>query len=311
MARRPRRRALRLPPATRRRQKAAELAARAARLSGRAPRRNLGPSGVERLAAESSPPLAARRAAKGELSGAPLGGPQAGRASPSGAEREPAPLSEGGATSGAAGAAAGGAAGTLERVSASAGDEGKLHHAGAEERVKQRADERKKKAPGQAKEGSGPATKHLEGLAKLGFAELRIVAAAQARRLARVAASGRRNLSSLARPAGKLGAAKQLSHLKSVDERPEALSAAKREAGVDERGASASEGLPREAPEGRAGSTFDCVFHGQALLVASSEGKNLLKRLGSPEREELRESRARALELVAGAPLARAFSRFC
>jgi hypothetical protein len=93
--------------------------------------------------------------------------------------------------------------------------------------VKQCIDKWKKKASDQTEEGSEAATKYLEGLAKLDFAEFRIMISVLICCLAKVVVNGHRNLNNLVYPVGKLGAAKQLSHLKNVGKRPEMINTIK------------------------------------------------------------------------------------
>jgi hypothetical protein len=266
--------------------KAVELAIHAAYLSGYARFYNLGSNDMERLVVESSPSRAMFRMAKEKFSDVPFGDPQVGRVSPSGVEYESVFLNEDGTINGTMGAMVDGVIGILEWINANVDDEDKFHHAGIETRVKQCIDEWKKKASDQTEEGSDAATKYLEGLAKLDFAEFRIMIAVQICCLAKVMVNGHRNLNNLVYPVGKLGAAKQLSHLKNVGERPEMINTIKREMDVDEYGTNASEGLLCETSEDRVGNIFDYVFYGQMLFIVSKEGKNLLKWFGSSEWEE-------------------------
>jgi hypothetical protein len=148
-----------------------------------------------------------------------------------------------GTINGTMGAMVDGVIGILEWINANVDDEDKFHHAGIEARVKQCIDEWKKKASDQTEEGSDAVTKYLEGLAKLDFVEFRIMIAVQICCLAKVVVNGHRNLNNLVYPVGKLGAAKQLSLLKNVGERPEMINTIKREMDVDEYGTNASEGL--------------------------------------------------------------------
>jgi hypothetical protein len=226
------------------------------------------------------------RMAKEKFSDVPFGDPQVGRVSPSGVEYESVFLNEDGTINGTMGAMVDGVIGILEWINANVDDEDKFHHAGIEARVKQCIDEWKKKASDQTEEGSDAVTKYLEGLAKLDFAEFRIMIAVQICCLAKVVVNGHRNLNNLVYPIGKLGAAKQLSHLKNVGERPEMINTIKREMDVDEYGTNASEGLLCETSEDRVRNIFDYVFYGQMLFIVSKEGKNLLKWFGSSEWEE-------------------------
>jgi hypothetical protein len=182
-------------------------------------------------------------------------------------------LNEDGTMNGTMGAMVDGIMGILEWINANVDDDDKLHHADIESRVKQCIDEWKKKASDQMEEGSDTATKYLEGPAKLDFAEYWIMIAVQICCLAKVMVNGHRNLNILVYPIGNLGAAKQLSHLKNVGERPEMLNTVKREMDVDEYRTNASEGLLCETSEGLSETFLTMCFMDRCCLLCQRRGR--------------------------------------
>jgi hypothetical protein len=165
--------------------------------------------------------------AKDKFSDVPFGDPKVGRVNPTGVNYESVFLNEDRTMNGTMGAMVDGVMGILEWINANVDDDDKFHDAGIEARVKQCIDEWKKKASDQMEEGSDTVTKYLKGLAKLDFAEFRIMIAVQICSLAKVMVNGHRNLNNLVYPIGNLGAATQLSHLKNIGKRPEMLNTVK------------------------------------------------------------------------------------
>jgi hypothetical protein len=152
---------------------------------------------MEKLVAESSPSLAMFCMAKDKFSNVPFGDPNVGQINPTGVNYESVFLNEDRTMNGTMGAMVDGIMGILEWINANVDDNDKFHHAGIEARVKQCINEWKKKASDQMEEGSDTATKYLEGLAKLDFAEFWIMIAVQICCLAKVMVNGHHNLNNL------------------------------------------------------------------------------------------------------------------
>jgi hypothetical protein len=153
-----------------------------------------------------------------------------------------------------------------------------FHHAGIQKVVQELIDEWKDMAKKQ-KESGPDATKYLEGLNRLDFAEFRMMVALQICCLTKVVVKGHANLNNLVYPVSNLGAAKQMSHLDS-SERSEMLRTIIREMEVTHYGTNAGEGSLCENAENRVGTIFDYAFYGSMMFCITEDGKNMLKFFG-------------------------------
>jgi hypothetical protein len=194
---------------------------------------HIGYNEFEWLVVTLSPSFEMFQMAKDQFKEVVFGDPQVGHVSPTGVDKAVFP-NEDGTMNGVMKEMVEGIIGILECINESVNDEDKFHHLGVKARVQQCINELKKKAADQKENGSNK-TKHLEGLAKLDFAEFGVMIADQICCLGKMAS---------------LGAADQLSHLKDKNEMPEILNTIICEIEVEEYGTNSAEGLLCETSEG-------------------------------------------------------------
>jgi hypothetical protein len=240
---------------------------------------NIGKTKFARLVAADSPSHAMYQIALEKFDGVPFGDNQSGRISLSGVNYPAVFLDADGKPNSVMKVMVAGVMKVLRWIDANKDIDDQFHHAGIQKVVQELIDEWKDMAKKQ-KESGPDATKYLEGLNRLDFAEFRMMVALQICCLMKVVVKGHANLNNLVYPISNLGAAKQMSHLDS-SERSEMLRTIIREMEVTHYGTNAGEGSLCENAENRVGTIFDYAFYGSMMFCITEDGKNMLKFFGS------------------------------